>query len=108
MLRLAKWLCCIVIGITPGLLLNGCAFTPHQEDMGQVIEDTQVLKDRVRANLYANPETRCLCVAVFVFRDVVTLRGRVNSLAQKQLALAIAKQTPGVAAVRDELIVRKK
>jgi osmotically-inducible protein OsmY len=104
MLKLAK-LCCMFFGVFA--MLNGCAFTPHHEDLAQPIENRQVLSDRVQANLASAAELKGLRISVGVFRDVVSLRGRVHTVAQKQLALEIAKQTNGVGAVKDQLLVKK-
>lgn len=72
---------------------------------GQVIDD-QLLGNRIKAKLIAEPGIRSLNIDVDVAKRVVTLSGIVNTLVQKRKILEITKTTPKTAKVIDFIKVK--
>ncbi|HEX7035701.1 MAG TPA: BON domain-containing protein [Pseudomonadales bacterium] len=61
---------------------------------------------RVKSNLAANGNTKGLTINVATHDAVVTLTGAVTSRKEKMLAELIARNTPGIHGVRNELAIR--
>lgn len=76
-----------------------------ERNFGQWVSDTTTTA-KVKSKLLADDEVAGLDIDVDTMRDVVTLRGDVDSEAQRNLAVQIAAETDGVAEVRNELKVR--
>jgi osmotically-inducible protein OsmY len=72
--------------------------------VGRSLDDAWIYS-KIMARLAADPDTSALKVNVDVTNKVVTLRGHVESAIAKTEAQRLAKDTDGVAAVRDLLTV---
>ena len=70
------------------------------------IWDDNVISNKIKAKLIAEPEVRSLNIDVDVYLGVVTLTGIVSSQYQKDRAIAISRRTDGAVKVIDNLKVR--
>ena len=71
---------------------------------GETIDDTTITT-RVKTAMLNDPAVGGLSIDVDTFKGVVTLSGRVETQAEKNQALAIARRTSGVVEVKDALQV---
>ncbi len=71
-----------------------------------VIWNDNVISNKIKAKLIAEPEVRSLNIDVDVYLGVVTLTGIVSSRYQKDRAIAISRSTNGIVKVIDNLKVR--
>lgn len=71
-----------------------------------VIWNDNVISNKIKAKLIAEPEVRSLSIDVDVYLGVVTLTGVVSSQYQKDRAIAISRSTDGTVKVIDNLKVR--
>ena len=69
---------------------------------GRTLDDTTITT-RVKTAMLNDAAVGGLAINVDTFNGVVTLSGRVRSQAEKERAIAIARQTGGVADVKDAL-----
>jgi osmotically-inducible protein OsmY len=91
-----------------GLPLLGCATTPTprtEESAGQWLDNT-VITTRVKTALLAEPALKSYQIGVKSFKDTVQLSGFVDSHASAALAGRVTAAVPGVAAVKNDLIVK--
>ena len=82
---------------------------PPAEETGRTLGesfDDRALEAKVRMALSLNRELKGTDIDVRSYRRQVTLRGQVDALAQRQLAVEIARRTGDVAGVTDEIGVR--
>lgn len=82
---------------------TGCA--TGDRSTGQYIDDRQTAK-HVKSGLNSNPIYKFEDVSVNSYRGVVQLNGWVNEQEQKQIAEQIAKRTPGVLDVVNNLTMK--
>jgi hyperosmotically inducible periplasmic protein len=78
----------------------------HKETVGGSLDDAWI-HSKLVAQLIADKDTPERKINVDVNNNVVTLRGSVESMAQKQEAERVAKETDGVKSVRNMLKVSK-
>jgi len=78
-----------------------------ERSFSQRVEDATTTA-RVRLNLIANGNTRGLAIEVDTDNDVVTLRGAVASRKDRMLAEMIARNTDGIASVRNQLEINEQ
>lgn len=76
-----------------------------ERSFGNVWSDN-VLGNKIKAKLIAEPEVRSLNIDVDVYLGVATLTGVVSSKYQKQRAIEISRNTDGIVKVIDNLKVR--
>ncbi|HEU5395682.1 MAG TPA: BON domain-containing protein [Verrucomicrobiae bacterium] len=84
--------------------ITGCAGSQGSRSTGEYIDDKSTAM-RVRDALHDNPEYKFSQVNVSVLRGTVQLSGFVDSSAQKTQAGNIAKNTPGVHDVVNNITV---
>jgi len=70
--------------------------------VGETIDDTTITT-RVKTAMLNDPAVGGLRIDVDTFKGVVTLSGRVKSQAERDQAIALARQVDGVAEVKDAL-----
>jgi hyperosmotically inducible protein len=70
------------------------------------IWDDNVLSNKIKAKLVAEPEVRSLNIDVDVYLGVVTLTGVVSSKYQRDRALEISRSTEGIVKIIDNIKVR--
>lgn len=76
-------------------------------DFGQKVIDATITA-MIKSKLLAHPHTSALTVTVATVNNVVTLTGKVGSVAEKEAAGRLAVQTTGVSAVKNKLKVVKQ
>jgi osmotically-inducible protein OsmY len=82
---------------------------PPAEESGRTLGesfDDRALEAKVKMAFSLNRELRGTDLEVRSFRRQVTLAGEVDSPAQRQLAVEVARRTSDVAGVADEIVVR--
>ena len=87
------------------LLLAACAGTSQTESTGEFIDDA-VLTSRIKAALVKDPMVSALDVSVESFKGAVQLSGFVKTAAQRDRAVKIADDTPGVTQVFNSIQLR--
>ena len=87
----------LAITLAAPLATIGCGKT-----VGEAIDDTTITT-RVKTAMLNDPAVGGLRIDVDTFKGVVTLSGRVKSQAEKEQALALARQTSGVVEVKDAM-----
>ncbi|MBT8330975.1 MAG: BON domain-containing protein [Deltaproteobacteria bacterium] len=70
------------------------------------IWDDNVLSNKIKAKLIAEPEVRSLNIDVDVYLGVVTLTGVVSSKYQRDRAIDLSRSTDGIVKVIDNIKVR--
>ncbi len=87
------------------VVTTGCAVTRGQTTVGGYIDDTTITT-RVKAKLLEDKTTGGMSINVDTLNGTVALAGFAKSQAEKDRAGEIARTTPGVKEVRNNLIVR--
>ncbi|MEO8543314.1 MAG: BON domain-containing protein [Betaproteobacteria bacterium] len=87
------------------LLLAACAGTVKQESTGQLIDDS-IITTRVKAALLKDSVVGGFEVSVESFEGAVQLGGFVKTDAQRERAVRIANDTPGVNQVFNSIQLR--
>jgi len=83
-------------------LVVGCAGTAKQESTGDYIDDT-VLTTKVKTAVFKEPSLKSAEINVETFKGVVQLSGFVNSRADINRAVEIAREVPGVKSVKNDM-----
>jgi osmotically-inducible protein OsmY len=99
--RYASVMVCLIVIAA----LLGCAGDRTRKSTGQAIDDGAIAA-KVKSALIADPEVKGTQVQVEVYKGVVQLSGFVDSPVNAQRAVTIARNVPGVAEVRNSLIVK--
>ena len=87
------------------VLLGGCAGSPTQESTGEYIDDT-TLTSKVKTILLQDPEVSGLAINVETFKGEVQLSGFANTEAEKERAESLASSVDGVAAVKNDIVLK--
>tara|TARA_R110002110_G_scaffold199015_2_gene409730 strand:- start:23954 stop:24268 length:315 start_codon:yes stop_codon:yes gene_type:complete len=83
-------------------LLVGCASTDDQAGTGEYIDDT-VITTKVKAAIFNDPELKSMEINVETFKGVVQLSGFVNSQADINQAVRLAREVKGVKSVNNDM-----
>jgi hyperosmotically inducible protein len=76
-----------------------------ERSYGDILDDN-LISNKIKAKLIAEPEVRSLNIDVDVYLGVVTLSGVVGSKYQKERAIALSRSTNGTVKVVDNLKVQ--
>jgi len=82
--------------------LLGCASTATQEGTGEYIDNT-VITTKVKTAIFNEPTLKSFEINVETFKGVVQLSGFVNSQADIDKAVEIARQVKGVKSVKNDM-----
>jgi osmotically-inducible protein OsmY len=82
--------------------LLGCAGTPKQEGTGEYFDDT-VITTKVKAAVFNEPSLKSAEINVETFKGVVQLSGFVNSSADINKAVEVARGVGGVKSVKNDM-----
>jgi osmotically-inducible protein OsmY len=82
--------------------LFGCAGTATKERTGEYVDDT-VITTKVKAAIFNEPGLKSAEINVETFKGTVQLSGFVNSRADINKAVEIARGVPGVTSVRNDM-----
>ncbi len=84
----------------------GCASTATQEGTGEYIDDS-VITAKVKAEILGEPSLKSTEINVETFKGVVQLSGFVNSQADINKAVAVARTVKGVTSVKNSMLVKQ-
>ncbi len=87
------------------VILAACAGTSKQESTGEFIDDT-VLTTRIKAAMVKDPMIRAIDISVESFKGAVQLSGFVKTAAERDQAVKIANDVPGVTQVFNSIQLR--
>jgi osmotically-inducible protein OsmY len=80
----------------------------EQKDKAGVEMDDAEITTKVKAAIFAEPGLKSLQISVETIKGVVTLSGSVNSLANGEMAKALAGAVSGVSGVKNQLVLQSK
>jgi osmotically-inducible protein OsmY len=83
----------------------GCASSSKQEGTGEYIDDT-VITTKVKAAVFNEPSLKSAEINVETFKGVVQLSGFVNSQADINKAVEVARGVKGVKSVKNDMRVK--
>lgn len=86
--------------------LAACAIIHGQESGSQYVDDATI-STKIREQFVADPVIKPTEIHVETLQGVVELSGFVDRKDQEQRAVELARQTPGVKSVKDDIIVRR-
>lgn len=97
----------LVAAMTAAALIStaGCAVVRSQESVGAYIDDA-TLTTRVKAKFAENTTVSAMAISVETLKGVVQLSGFAKSQDERMTAERLARDTSGVIAVRNDIIVR--
>ena len=84
------------------LIVVGCASTPNQEGTGEYVDDA-VLTTKVKAAIFNDPSLKSVEINVETFKGEVQLSGFVNSRADINKAVEVARDVIGVRSVKNDM-----
>ncbi len=91
--------------LTLVLTTTGCAVVRDQQSVGQYVDDA-TLTTRVKAKFAENTTVSAMAINVETLKGTVQLSGFAKSAEEKDVAERLARETSGVVAVRNDIIVR--
>lgn len=80
----------------------GCASTPKKEGTGEYLDDT-VITTKVKTAILQEPSLKSAEINVETFKGVVQLSGFVNSPADINKAVEVARRVEGVNSVKNDM-----
>jgi hyperosmotically inducible protein len=80
----------------------GCASTPQQAGTGEYVDDT-IITTKVKAAIFNEPTLKSAEINVETFKGVVQLSGFVNSQADINMAVSLARGVKGVSGVKNDM-----
>jgi len=83
----------------------GCASSPKEEGTGEYVDDA-IITNKINAQLLDEPDMKSFEINVETFKGVVALGGFVNTRANIDKALKIARETHGVVSVKNNMRLR--
>jgi len=104
MKQLSKYLSAIFLAITL-VAVVGCASTSKQEGTGEYIDDS-VITTKVKAAIFNEPSLKSAEINVETFKGEVQLSGFVNSRADINKAVEVARSVKGVTSVKNDMRVK--
>jgi len=88
-------------------MLQACAPTATRESTGEYLDDSAITA-KIKTKLLADPIVSGFAVSVETFRGKVVLSGFVNSQAQIDRVVALAREVPGVREVQSALVLKSR
>lgn len=88
-------------------MLQACAPTATRESTGEYLDDSAITA-KIKTKLLADPVVSGFAVSVETFRGKVVLSGFVNSQAQIDRVVALAREVPGVREVQSALVLKSR
>lgn len=101
MKHLIKFFTAFILALTL-LTVGGCASTQKQEGTGEYVDDS-VVTGKVKAAILNEPSLSSAEINVETFKGVVQLSGFVNSSADINKAVAVARSVTGVTSVKNDM-----
>jgi osmotically-inducible protein OsmY len=85
----------------------GCAPTAQHEGTGQYVDDS-VITAKVKAAVFDEPTLKSAEINVETFKGIVQLSGFVNSQADIDMAVNLARGIAGVTSVKNDMRVKPR
>ena len=101
MKHLSKLFTAFLLALTL-LSVAGCASTSKQEGTGEYVDDS-VITSKVKAAILEEPTLSSAEINVETFKGIVQLSGFVNSRADINKAVAVARGVGGVKSVKNDM-----
>jgi len=101
-----KYISTVILAVMFATLL-GCASTSKQEGTGEYVDDT-VITTKVKAAVFNEPSLKSSEINVETFKGEVQLSGFVNSQADINKAVEVARSIKGVTSVKNDMRVKGK
>jgi hyperosmotically inducible protein len=92
------------LAIVPLTFSTGCAVTQGKESASAYAKDKEIAS-RIKTNLYADRDVKGTEIKVMSLNGVVQLSGFVDTDLARQRAEQIARSTPGVVDVHNNLLL---
>jgi hyperosmotically inducible periplasmic protein len=83
----------------------GCAVTREQSTVGQYVDDATITT-RVKTKFAEDSTVSAMAISVETLKGVVQLSGFAKSTAERSKADELARGTPGVVSVRNDIVLR--
>jgi osmotically-inducible protein OsmY len=103
-MRLANRFVTVIFAILLASLF-GCAGTSTKEGTGEYVDDT-VITTKVKAAIFNEPTLKSAEINVETFKGTVQLSGFVNSRADINKAVEVARAVAGVTSVKNDMRVK--
>lgn len=101
MKQLSKYLSAFFLAVTLASVV-GCASTATHEGTGEYIDDS-VITTKVKAAIFNEASLKSAEINVETFKGVVQLSGFVNSRADENKAVELARSIKGVTSVKNDM-----
>jgi osmotically-inducible protein OsmY len=95
----------VVIGLSLGATLTGCAATSTHESTGGYV-DNSVITTKVKTAILDDASLKVFEIHVVTYKDVVQLSGFVDSQQMVSRAGVVAAKVEGVKSVKNDLVVK--
>jgi osmotically-inducible protein OsmY len=103
-MKLLKYFSAILAAVMLTTAL-GCASTSKQEGTGEYMDDS-LITTKVKAAVFNEPSLKSSEINVETFKGVVQLSGFVNSQADINKAVEVARSVKGVTSVKNDMRVK--
>lgn len=87
------------------LTAAGCAVSREQSTLGEYVDDASITT-RVKAKFAEDPTVSAMSIKVETLRGTVQLSGFAKNATEKSRAETIARETPNVKRVINDIVVR--
>lgn len=104
MKQLIKYFSAIFLAVTLTFVV-GCTSTSTQEGTGEYIDDS-VITTKVKVAMLNEPTLKVAEINVETFKGVVQLSGFVNSQADINKAIDVARSVAGVKSVKNDMRIK--
>jgi hyperosmotically inducible protein len=84
---------------------SGCAVARDQQSVGSYIDDA-TLTTRVKGKFAEDPTVSAMSISVETLKGTVQLSGFAKNSAEKAKAEELARNTSGVQAVKNDIVIR--
>lgn len=95
----------IAISLALAGTLAACSVARDQQTVGSYVDDAKITAE-VKSKMAADKEVAATSISVETLNGVTQLSGFAKSQAEKERAAMIARESRGVRAVRNDIIVR--
>jgi osmotically-inducible protein OsmY len=85
---------------------SGCAVTRHQETVGAYVDDAAITT-KVKSKFAEDPAVSAMAIKVETMKGTVQLSGFAKNEEERSKAERIARDTQGVVAVKNDIVVRR-
>jgi osmotically-inducible protein OsmY len=103
--KIISTLAIAVAAVATTISATGCAVARDQQTVGSYIDDTAITT-RVKAKFAEDKTVSAMSISVESLKGVVQLSGFAKSAEERGMAERLARETSGVVAVRNDIIVR--